>query len=685
MPEPHTSSARAATRLLLLVIGASLVLNLIPVWWGLPSPHGWAFDEIRPSHLERLSTWPPKYPPLHRHVLQLTRFPVRAWESLADLSRTDMDSYTRVFLVNRLVSVLMATAIVYLVYRAARTMLPRYPSVAAAATVAFMPPFVYYAKTANLDAPYLFWFSLSLLFLLKALQRYRLRDYILFATCGALSICTKDQAYGLYLLAGLPVVVALWQRAPRDLSTAARLRQALFGRALWLSALAALGVAFVSYRVFFGTKEILGHVAAATGPRTFSVVTETPSAPLARFVFSIEQVVFTLGVPLSLIALAGAVLAFRHRRLQTVALAALAIGYYAGFLIILPYQNVRYLLPVSIMGSLFVGAALAWLPWGVSTWPRRLLIAAVFAVALVRASSVDLMMLRDSRYAVESWLDERARPEETAGIGRQIMMPRNVAAVSFGTLLTDGCGFYSKRSPRFVVATKADLRDDREREVLDHLERGDAGYELVLSWRAPTLLRPQRLTRLLSNLDKVNPEILVFGRTDRRCLDIASLPDALEELRTGRDDVLRSRLAKAVTDWNLKERMLLEGDAGAIAYGLHFDRWTRGTSPAAVVVTNSGDSPARPALKVGVLAQPADLPVTALIDDGEQVGRFTLDSAGQVEAVTSPLLPGSSRLLLIWADHAWQPAGTDNRYLGVSVTAARMIPLAPSPSQTSGE
>ena len=67
------------------------------------------------------------------------------------------------------------------------------------------------AKTANTDVPYLFWFALSMVFYLRVLDGLRTRDFAIFAALAALSVCTKDQAYGLYLLMPLPIVMQLWR------------------------------------------------------------------------------------------------------------------------------------------------------------------------------------------------------------------------------------------------------------------------------------------------------------------------------------------------------------------------------------------------------------------------------------------------------------------------------------------
>src|SRR5690349_1367405 len=81
----------------------------------------------------------------------------------------------------RVLSLALSLGLLVLVYRCGRELGDAWAGVLAAALLALCVPFAYYAKMANLDVPYLFWFALSLLFFLRALRRAQPRDFALFA------------------------------------------------------------------------------------------------------------------------------------------------------------------------------------------------------------------------------------------------------------------------------------------------------------------------------------------------------------------------------------------------------------------------------------------------------------------------------------------------------------------------
>lgn len=149
------STHRTALGLLLAV---SFLLYAIPVWWGLPAGGGgktWAYDEVvvgKPN-ATAMQRHHGRYPPFHYQLLRGLAWPVRALDDSGalDLEPGELDALLQ--LIGRMLSVLMATATVYLVYRCARRLFDPATSWFAAAVTALITPLVYYAKTINLEAP----------------------------------------------------------------------------------------------------------------------------------------------------------------------------------------------------------------------------------------------------------------------------------------------------------------------------------------------------------------------------------------------------------------------------------------------------------------------------------------------------------------------------------------------------
>ena len=137
---------------------------------------------------------------------------------LADLSAPE--TYQTMFLAQRSVSVVLAAATLYLVYLCGRVLHgSRAAGLGAAVLVGSMPLFIYYANLANVDVPYIFWFTFSLLCYIRYVQRHHPSALYGFAVTATLAICTKDQAYGFYALPALHILWLRWagvepRRAP---------------------------------------------------------------------------------------------------------------------------------------------------------------------------------------------------------------------------------------------------------------------------------------------------------------------------------------------------------------------------------------------------------------------------------------------------------------------------------------
>jgi len=191
-------------RALGLVLAVALVLGAWGLRWGLPSEFGWAADEVLPADVDTAvgqrfaHGWHTKYPPLHFALLAAASAPVRVagralgWEA-ARVHDARMTA-------GRVLSLALSLGVLLLVARGGRELGDAVAGVLAAALLASSVPFAYYAKMANLDVPYLFWFALSLLFFLRALRRGQPRDFGLFALAAAAAVATKDQAFALYVL-----------------------------------------------------------------------------------------------------------------------------------------------------------------------------------------------------------------------------------------------------------------------------------------------------------------------------------------------------------------------------------------------------------------------------------------------------------------------------------------------------
>ena len=526
MTDVVKSERRRAHGCLAVVLVLSFCLNLFPLWWGLPALNAWAFDEIRPAVVlegleERFSDgWSGPYPPFHYYLLAALFWPLvwaeeSGWTALDPLRQT-----TLLYLLGRMLSVVLATATVYLVYRCARLLGDRPTAIISSFIAATIPPFVFHAKTINLEAPYLFWFMLSVFFMLRVLERHRWRDYLGLAAAATLAICTKDQAFAFYVLVPPLLWLDLHRQRQSDLAAAEPLWRTLFDRRLVASALLALVLFVLVQNLLFNFAGFRQHLWLITqrSPGLFKVYEPTLWGYGAMTLQSARHLAFALGLPLALAGLWGVATALRHPRQNRGLLVLLGLGfsYYIFFIMVIRHNYVRFLLPIALLSSFFAARALIEL-WRRSRLPRvvtTLLVAGILLHALLRALSVDLLMHRDSRYRIEAWVASNvAAHEDAVAVGRQNLLPRRLEIVPWSRVRQRGAGYFDKRGVDYLVLSTDDLTSRRRREFYARLSGGELGFELELRHRGEPPMNLLDTDGIYTNLKYLNPEIEVYRRS----------------------------------------------------------------------------------------------------------------------------------------------------------------------------
>lgn len=146
----------------------------------------------------------------------------------------------------------------------------------------------------------------------------------------------------------------------------------------------------------------------------------------------------------------------------------------------------------------------------------------------------------------------------------------------------------------------------------------------------------------------------------------------LRALLLASDDVYRAKLVEFIIKAPRAKKLTLA--AGQVmAMGLTGDRWTEGTAPAAVVISNRGYRPATWELSLGCDATDADLPLIVIIDHGQRKQRVPITRSGTHTVKLPPVQPYTRRLFILTTDKTWTPGPGDPRRLGVRLLNARRL------------
>jgi PA14 domain len=508
---------------------AALIVFVVGISWGLPDYRGWAVDEITPGRVEDIleyrftHAWATIYPPLHFGVLSLAFVPVYA-ATAAGMMNDTLETYSGLFIIGRIVSIAMALCILAFVYRLTLDEFGHRAARFAVIVTLLLLPLTYYAKTANLDVPYLFWLTASWLFYLRAVRTGSILHACFFAATGAAAIATKDQAYGFYVLPAAHLACTAVRKSSQ------RPENAFPGmRALYAMAAAFAVTLVILFNVPFNLAGVIEHLRLIVGPgsQPFRMYPRSVTGYAQLLRDSVWQIGSVMSWPMFGFALCGVAAAIREKSVPISRLLLSALSYYLTFIVIVMYHYDRFFIGICLVLAIAAGV---WLDRSTREGlPYRRLRLALVSVAIVygaaRGISLDALMLNDSRYYVERWLVPRIGPDtQIAAEGASLYLPRE-SLLLWRRIDADPAAL-RELQPQFLILN-AGYRTRTSpgpgpKEFYRSLGDGTAGYRQVLSYRTWLRFSPLRWESRFngpgedqfSNVTKVNPTIEVYERVD---------------------------------------------------------------------------------------------------------------------------------------------------------------------------
>jgi len=543
LPAAHRHAA-VRDRGLIAVVVLAFALNVLGLGWGLPLSgiHGWDVDGIAPlgpliaAKRMILDDWwnsgyYNKYPMGHFFVLMGGYAPYLGYLWLTGGLQKPSEVYpfgladpqtvlTVLTVIARSVNVLMGVGIVLCVYLTARRFGDRRAALFSALTIAFSPPFIFYAHTGNIDTPSLFWSALALLALGRLVAgECRLRHYLLGGAAVGMAAATKEQTLGLFLLLPLSVLVLHARHAGAARLTPWSVIRAAGERGP-LAALGAAGGVFVlaTHLVFnwhgnvlrfrwrlYGVHPIYG-TEYPGGRREVDGAVEAFAELAVHTLEAMNPVLFLAGV--------AGLLVLTLRRPWARHFALPLLSYTAFAVALFPFFRARFVMQAVLVLAFFAGPVLASL-WTLGVKRSRALAAAVLLIwgySFVYGVEVNSLLVGDARYAAEAWLERSAAPTATveafSGPTYLPRFPRHMTVRQSAMTATELAGL-DERSPDLIVLSSAfslRFREGTEAgELLARLLRGDFGYRPVQTFRREPLVSP----RLFAGL---SPEIVILAR-----------------------------------------------------------------------------------------------------------------------------------------------------------------------------
>jgi 4-amino-4-deoxy-L-arabinose transferase-like glycosyltransferase len=514
-----------------LILLLSLILNAIGIRYGLPSYQGWHPDEVLPRDVKEgigrqfSHDWFRKYPPFHYYLLALAQAPFLAFGELGGVDFKDLSFYSSLILVGRFLSLFMGVGLVVFVYKCGREMFDQKSSLWAASITALIVPFVYHAKTTNLDIPYLFWFMISVYFFLRLFKTHQRKYYLLFALTAVVAVCTKDQAYGLYILPPLFVLAHDWRFQKKAVPNL-KVLPFLGSRTYIYAVLVALGTFFLVYNLAFNWQGFVHHVQVITGPtsQNYRLYPSTLSGHLHLLGRTFEQVRFSMGWPLFLVCLAGLfrALVSRPRNILGLSLLTFAVPYDIFYIHVIGFSYARYYLPICIILSFFGGE---FLTFALGAFPKlsrvvQAAVALIFLYSVLYAFSLDVYMVKDSRYSAENWVKQNIPKEATIGVVDWITYAQRLEGYRWFFMMPS-LEHFRKLSPKpdFIIIDAEFFRgyppQSRELQFFGNFYRDRERYKPIFQAQTSLPWLPLRDSAIRYHINQINPKILIYEKIEK--------------------------------------------------------------------------------------------------------------------------------------------------------------------------
>jgi hypothetical protein len=430
---------------LVWILAAAAGLRLAGLFWGLPASDGWDDDGFVPRNFLTALALTYKqgtyftYPPLHAFLLALLTLPgiVIALLQAPSFHQADViaeftkPAYMTFFaVVGRLVSLVMSLGIIWSVSEMTRLVAGRRAGLLAAAACALNFGLTYYGQVSNLDVPYLFWAALALLWSMRAVVEQRPQRFWGAALFAAAAVATKDQAYGLFLLSLLALLL-FWFIADHWPRTQAR----KIAFTLLPAAAAAVFALLLVDGALINPSGFLRRIAFLAGPasRDYAEYSQSPAGWLALLGDMGSYFTKSYGIVAVTLAVLGvAVHATRARSSALVAglLPAFAIlSFTLCFNFAALRSDDRFLLPQAVLACVYIGIAAEVLVFAVRPPWMRLAARAGLAVtalfALNQVIAINAAFLFDPRYDAQAWMAAHIRPGDTVeSYGQNCFLPR---------------------------------------------------------------------------------------------------------------------------------------------------------------------------------------------------------------------------------------------------------------------